>query len=62
MTMGAAITPLRTPAPVAHVETIPGSGEGDSRTISVGCSCPIGHDHTYAEWVELFGRSQYGVL
>ena len=60
--MGAAITPLRKPAPVAHVETIPGSGEGDSRTISVGCSCPIGHDHTYAEWVELFGRSQYGVL
>ncbi|MEN2736934.1 hypothetical protein ABCS02_04005 [Microbacterium sp. X-17] len=57
--MGAAITPIRRPAPVAHVETIQGSG--DSRAISVRCWCPIGHDHTYAEWVELFGRAQYDV-
>lgn len=57
--MGAAIIPLRTPSPVAHVEAIPGTGE--SRTIHVRCWCPIGHDHTYAEWVELFGRAQYDV-
>ncbi|GAA4144523.1 hypothetical protein [Leifsonia shinshuensis] len=57
--MSAAILPIGRPSPVPHVETIPGSGEGESKTISVRCWCPIGHDHTYAEWVELFGRSQY---
>ena len=42
---------------VAHVETIPGSHQRGATRIR--CWCPIGHDHTYSEWVEQFGRSHY---
>ncbi|CAM5485413.1 hypothetical protein [Leifsonia shinshuensis] len=38
---------------VRHVERMlaPTSGEW----VRIGCDCPIGEDHTYADWVARFG-------
>lgn len=36
-----------------HVERMLASRSGE--WILISCDCPIGEDHTYAEWVERFG-------
>lgn len=33
-----------------HVERHPASGHEDE--VEISCDCEIGHDHTYAEWLE----------
>ncbi|MGH1522739.1 hypothetical protein ACRAWC_01065 [Leifsonia sp. L25] len=39
-------------AATPHIESIQlGIGE---RT-RIPCDCPLGHDHTYSEWIELVG-------
>ncbi len=38
---------------VAHVENATSVVTG--RPILIRCECPLGHDHTYAEWQERFG-------
>lgn len=38
---------------VAHVENATSVITG--RPILIRCECPLGHDHTYAEWRERFG-------
>lgn len=30
------------------------------RPILIRCECPLGHDHTYAEWRECFGDPASG--
>lgn len=51
---------IREPSPaVAHVETIPAPNQSGATRIR--CWCPIGHDHTYADWLEEFSRTQYEV-
>lgn len=57
MAAGTTAAPLT--GSIAHVETIP-SARG-AEVILLRCDCPIGRDHTYAEWVQIFGRSQYDI-
>ena len=38
-----------------HVERMLASRSGE--WILISCECPIGEDHTYAEWVGRFGAS-----
>ena len=38
-----------------HVERILASRSGE--WVHIACDCRIGEDHTYAEWVERFGRA-----
>ncbi|MCI0157916.1 hypothetical protein KNO15_14550 [Leifsonia shinshuensis] len=45
---------LRTATAEAHVERAVSVVTG--RPILIRCECPLGHDHTYAEWQERFGR------
>ncbi|WP_157498400.1 hypothetical protein [Leifsonia sp. Leaf336] len=39
--------------PGAHVERATSVVTG--QPISIRCDCPLGHDHTYAEWRARFG-------
>jgi hypothetical protein len=38
---------------IPHVERMLASRSGE--WILISCDCPIGQDHTYAEWVARFG-------
>ncbi|QNE36512.1 hypothetical protein [Leifsonia shinshuensis] len=38
---------------VPHVERILAARSGE--WVRISCDCPIGEDHTYAEWVARFG-------
>lgn len=40
-----------------HVEIHRHSQSGDD--IRISCQCAIGHDHNYADWVELIGGDRY---
>lgn len=43
-------------APVRHVERILGQMSGE--WVLISCECPLGQDHTYAEWVARFGTRE----
>jgi hypothetical protein len=43
----------RTTTGLAHIERATSVVTG--LPILIRCECPLGHDHTYAEWQERFG-------
>jgi hypothetical protein len=40
---------------VPHVERIIAPSTGN--VVLIGCECPLGRDHTYADWLTRFGRA-----